>query len=98
MDIEQLTGIDPIKNTTDSIVKPILDLLIPLTIVSTILMLVFVAVYLVSAIRRYKVQQAVFDIQKTLHEINSKLPEVNQITTPINTPPNETTQVSAEEL
>lgn len=41
-------------------------------IASLVITVVFVVAYIISSIRRWKVQQAIFDIQKNVREINQR--------------------------
>ena len=58
------------SNVTDQIVDQLSSLILVGIIVSAAITIPFLILYILSAIRKHKVQTAIFDIQKTLHEIN----------------------------
>lgn len=76
MDSEQtlLTpdGSTDISNQLFDMTSSITDALAPFMLLSFVITVAFVVLYVVSLIRRRKLENALFDIQKTLHEMNER--------------------------
>lgn len=68
------------------------------TIVSSVITILILVLYIFSAVRKYKVQNAIFDIQKTLHEINDREKVANTAASSVQqTPAAATPEVIASE-
>lgn len=89
MDISQFTSQDnPLANNQlQSLPTSITNALAPILLLSTIISVLFLVAYIVSSIRRWKVQQAILDIQKEVKELNERdrnrsMPPAQQPITP----------------
>ena len=76
MDIDQLLSgeqdsID-IGTQLPDVTASITDMLAPILWLSVVMTVVFVVLYVSSIVRRRKVENAVLNIQKTLHELNER--------------------------
>lgn len=75
MNAEQLLsdgqGIDTSSLMPD-LTSQLTDLLAPVLMASAAVTIVFLALFISSTLRRRKVERAILDIQKTLHEMNER--------------------------
>lgn len=68
------------------ITSSITDMLMPIVLLSLAMTVIFVGLYISSIVRRRRVENAIFDIQKTLHEMNER-DKARSTPKPIVTPP-----------
>ena len=68
---DALESID-IGGQLTEVMGPLMDMLAPIMILSVVVTVLFVFMYILSMFRRRKVEKAILDIQKTLHEMNER--------------------------
>lgn len=63
------------------------EALAPFILLSVIITVIFAVLYIVSLVRRWKVEQAILDIQKTIHEMNERDKARSTPVAPVVSPP-----------
>ena len=99
MDSEQLfpetTTTTDVTTLLPDFTESLSDTLAPIIWLSVALTVVFVVLYVVSIVRRRKLEHALLDIQKTLNEMNERDKQRTQPPTPASTPPPDRNRVIA---
>lgn len=60
------------SNVLNDAIQPLIGAFVAFTIISIVLTIAIVVIWIMSLIRRRKVQAAIFDIQAVLHEMNER--------------------------
>ena len=68
---DALESID-IGGQLTEVMGPLMDMLAPIMILSVVVTVLFVFMYILSMFRRRKLEKAILDMQKILHEMNER--------------------------
>jgi flagellar biosynthesis/type III secretory pathway M-ring protein FliF/YscJ len=87
MQPDQQIGTSSLGIDTDAMMQQVESLLLWGALASITIFISFLLLYILSARRKWKMQKAIFDIQKTLHEMNEREKARGASRTPLSVTP-----------